>query len=149
MLLLAAFPMHYYPAAQYNPILPFNSKRSRLPNPAVRGGTAAPVGATGSKVRIGRNSEVIGPLSRNEMAICHSLMPQFSVTGYSVRKASTGFTDAARRAGRKLATADARPSKTATHPKSFRPTPVLRIAACGSTSTFPPNRPVQLPTRLQ
>jgi hypothetical protein len=48
MLPLAAFPMHYYPAAQCNPILPFNSKRSRLPNPAVRGGMAAPVGATGA-----------------------------------------------------------------------------------------------------
>ena len=40
------------PAARCNPILPFSSKRSRLPNPAVRGGAATPVGATGSKVRI-------------------------------------------------------------------------------------------------
>jgi hypothetical protein len=45
MLPLAAFPMHYYPAARCNPILPFNSKRSRLPNPAARGGMATPVGA--------------------------------------------------------------------------------------------------------
>jgi hypothetical protein len=33
---------------------PFNSKRSRLPNPAVRGGMATPVGETGSKVRFAR-----------------------------------------------------------------------------------------------
>jgi hypothetical protein len=39
------------PAARCNPILPFNSKRSRLPNPAIRGGMATPVGETGSKVR--------------------------------------------------------------------------------------------------
>jgi hypothetical protein len=39
---------------QSNPILPFNSKRSRLLIPAVRGGMATPVGATGSKVRIAR-----------------------------------------------------------------------------------------------
>ncbi len=45
----AAFPMHYYPAARCNPILPFSSKRSRLPNPAVRCGMAAPLGARGSK----------------------------------------------------------------------------------------------------
>ena len=40
MLPLAATPMHYYPAAapRCNPIFPFNSRRSRLPNPAVRGG---------------------------------------------------------------------------------------------------------------
>jgi hypothetical protein len=57
MLPLAAFPMHYYPAAQCNPILPFNSKQSRLPNPAVRGGMATPVGATGSKVRFARQPE--------------------------------------------------------------------------------------------
>src|SRR5216684_3744381 len=43
------------PAARCNPILPFNSKRSRLPNPAVRGGMATPVGETGSKVRFARN----------------------------------------------------------------------------------------------
>ena len=46
------------PAARCNPILPFNSKRSRLPNPAVRGGMAAPVGETGSKVRFARHSGV-------------------------------------------------------------------------------------------
>ena len=51
MLPLAAFPMRYYPASLCNPILPFNSKRSRLPNPAVRGGMATPVGATSGKVR--------------------------------------------------------------------------------------------------
>src|SRR3981189_1347744 len=60
MLPLAAFPMHYYPAARFNPILPFNSKRSRLPNPAVRGGIATPVGATGSKVRFACNPEDLG-----------------------------------------------------------------------------------------
>jgi hypothetical protein len=32
-------------------ILPFNSKRSRLPNPELRNRMATPVGATGSKVR--------------------------------------------------------------------------------------------------
>jgi hypothetical protein len=37
-------------------ILPFNSKRSRLPKPRVRGGMATPVGATDSKVRIARSS---------------------------------------------------------------------------------------------
>ena len=42
---LAAFPMHYYPAGRCNPILPFNSKRSRLPNPAVCSGMTTPVGA--------------------------------------------------------------------------------------------------------
>ena len=54
---LAAFPtMHYYPAAaQCNPILPFSSKRSRLPNPVVRGAMATPVGAAGSKVRFARH----------------------------------------------------------------------------------------------
>src|SRR6267378_653655 len=46
--------------ARCNPILPFNSKRSRLPNPAVRGGMATPVGETGSKVRFARHS---GPIS--------------------------------------------------------------------------------------
>ena len=35
-------------------LLPFNSKRSRLPNPAVRGGMTTPVGATGSKVWVAR-----------------------------------------------------------------------------------------------
>jgi hypothetical protein len=44
---------------QSNPIVPFNSKRSRLPNPAVRGGMATPVRATGRKVRIARHSEII------------------------------------------------------------------------------------------
>src|ERR1700761_5417125 len=34
---------------------------------------------------------------------------------YSARKASTGFTEAARCAGRKLATTEANPSETATH----------------------------------
>src|SRR5258706_12613160 len=47
-------PMRRYPAARCNPILPFNSKRSRLPNPAVRGVIAAPVGETSSKVRFAR-----------------------------------------------------------------------------------------------
>ena len=42
-----------------NPILPFDSKRSRLPNPAVRGGMATAVGATVSKVRIARHSGCI------------------------------------------------------------------------------------------
>jgi hypothetical protein len=54
MLPLAAFPTHYYPAAHCNQISLFNSKRSRLPNPAVRGGMATPVGAKGRKVRFAR-----------------------------------------------------------------------------------------------
>src|ERR1700751_898752 len=37
--------------------------------------------------------------------------------GYSARRASTGFTDAARRAGRKLAASDASPSNTDTQTK--------------------------------
>jgi hypothetical protein len=45
MLPLAASQMHYYPVARCNPILPFNSKRARLPNPVTRGGMATPVGA--------------------------------------------------------------------------------------------------------
>ena len=59
MLPLAAFPMHCCPAARCNPILPSNSKRSRLPNPAIRGGMATPVGATGSKVRFARHPGAI------------------------------------------------------------------------------------------
>jgi hypothetical protein len=59
MLPLAAFMMHYYPAARCNPILPFNSDRSQLPNQAVRGGMATPVGATGSKVRFAHNPGVM------------------------------------------------------------------------------------------
>ena len=55
MLPLAAFPMHCYPA-RCDPILPFNSKRSRLPDPVVRGGMVTPVGATGSKVRLARDT---------------------------------------------------------------------------------------------
>ena len=51
-----AFPMHCYPAARCNPILPSSSKRFRLPNPLVRGGMATPIGATGSKVRFARNT---------------------------------------------------------------------------------------------
>ena len=93
---------------------------------------------TETDFRFARNSEVIGPLSKNEMAICHSWMPQFSVTGYSARKASTGFTDAARRAGRKLATADARPSKTATPPK------VIPSHACTPNSSLRIN--IDVPT---
>jgi hypothetical protein len=58
MLTLEAFQMHYYPAAQCNPILPFNSKRSRLPNPAFRS-SMAPVGAIGSKVRFAHQPEVM------------------------------------------------------------------------------------------
>jgi hypothetical protein len=51
-------PMHYYPAAQCNPIQSCHLIRrgSRLPNPAVRGGMAALVGETGSKVRFARHS---------------------------------------------------------------------------------------------
>jgi hypothetical protein len=45
MLPLVAFPMHYYPAPRCNPILPSNLKRSRLPNPTVRGDMTTPVGA--------------------------------------------------------------------------------------------------------
>jgi hypothetical protein len=52
MVQLAAFPMHYFPATRCNPILPLNSKRSRLPNPGVRDSVATLVRATGSKVRI-------------------------------------------------------------------------------------------------
>src|SRR5260370_8886004 len=50
------------PAARCNPILPLISKRSRLPNPAVRAGVATPVGATGSKVRIARDPGATGQL---------------------------------------------------------------------------------------
>jgi hypothetical protein len=46
------------PAARCNPILPFNSKRSRLPNPEVRAGMATPVRATGSTVRFARDTGV-------------------------------------------------------------------------------------------
>jgi hypothetical protein len=65
MLPLAAFPMHCYPAARCNSILPFSSKWSRLPNPLVRGGMATPVGATGSKVRLACYSGTIGRLARD------------------------------------------------------------------------------------
>ena len=46
------------PATRCNPILPLISKRSRLPNPAVRDRMATLVGATGSKVRFAGNTEV-------------------------------------------------------------------------------------------
>jgi hypothetical protein len=67
MLPLAAFTMHYYPAVRCNPILPFNSNRPRLPNPAVRGGMATPIGATGSKVRVARQPETMGELPCSEI----------------------------------------------------------------------------------
>jgi hypothetical protein len=43
------------PAARCNPILPLESKLSQLPNPALRGRMATPVGATGRKVRFVRH----------------------------------------------------------------------------------------------
>jgi hypothetical protein len=49
---LAAFPMHYYPAlSAIQSCHLIRSGLSRLPHPAVRGGMATPVGATGSKVQ--------------------------------------------------------------------------------------------------
>ena len=95
MLPVPALPMHYYPAARYIPISPCDLKRSRLPNPAVRGGRGLQSEQTGSKVRITRDP----PKTRKSGAPMPGLLDEVIVRPSEVATAGIHFRAALKHAG--------------------------------------------------
>jgi hypothetical protein len=92
---LAAFPMHYYPAARCNPILPFNSQRSRLPNQRSATTWRLRSEQPGSKVRLARDP----PKTRKSGAPMPGLLDEVIVRPSEVATAGIHFRAALKHAG--------------------------------------------------